>query len=116
VVRIHRAGEGEPYTGLQPAGRDLGPAMPAADKAVENGSADSLATMIADAAGKGVRERFQGVAARKRFATDDVAAGREYVKAYVEFLHYVEGLHGAVHRDGNEHSHESEPAAKPAAH
>ena len=34
VVRIHRAGEGEPYTGLKRAGRDLGPAMPAADKAL----------------------------------------------------------------------------------
>ena len=26
LVRIHRAGEGAPYTGLKPAGRDLGPA------------------------------------------------------------------------------------------
>ena len=25
-VRLHRAGEGAPYTGLKPAGRDLGPA------------------------------------------------------------------------------------------
>jgi hypothetical protein len=38
LVRIHRAGEGAPYTGLKPAGRDLGPAIPAADKAVETGS------------------------------------------------------------------------------
>lgn len=28
LVRIHRAGEGAPYTGLKPAGRDLGPAIP----------------------------------------------------------------------------------------
>ena len=32
LVRIHRAGEGAPYTGLKPAGRDLGPAIPASDK------------------------------------------------------------------------------------
>src|SRR5688572_7912286 len=31
VVRLHRAGEGAPYTGLKPAGRDLGQAIPAAD-------------------------------------------------------------------------------------
>src|ERR1051326_7561606 len=37
LVRIHRAGEGEPYTGLKPAGRDLEPAIPAADKAIESG-------------------------------------------------------------------------------
>jgi hypothetical protein len=28
LVRVHRAGEGAPYTGLKPAGRDLGPAIP----------------------------------------------------------------------------------------
>jgi hypothetical protein len=31
LVRIHRAGEGAPFAGLKPAGRDLGPAVPAAD-------------------------------------------------------------------------------------
>lgn len=28
VVRIHRAGEGEPFTGLMPAGLDHGPVIP----------------------------------------------------------------------------------------
>jgi hypothetical protein len=28
LVRVHRAGEGAPFTGLKPAGRDLGPAIP----------------------------------------------------------------------------------------
>jgi hypothetical protein len=36
LVRIHRAGEGEPYTGLKPAGRELGPAIPTADKALKS--------------------------------------------------------------------------------
>ena len=31
LVRVHRAGEGAPYTGIRPAGTDLGPAIPAAD-------------------------------------------------------------------------------------
>jgi Family of unknown function (DUF6448) len=35
LVRVHRAGEGASYTGLKPAGRDLGPAIPAFDKALE---------------------------------------------------------------------------------
>ena len=37
VVRVHRAGEGAPFTGLQPAGLALGPAAPAADKALRTG-------------------------------------------------------------------------------
>jgi Family of unknown function (DUF6448) len=32
LVRTHRAAEGAPYTGLKPAGRDLGPAIPAAER------------------------------------------------------------------------------------
>jgi hypothetical protein len=42
IVRIHRAEEGAPHTGLQHAGRDLGPAIPAADKALENGKVEPL--------------------------------------------------------------------------
>ena len=34
VVRLHRAGEAAPYTGLQPAGTDYGPAIPAAERAL----------------------------------------------------------------------------------
>lgn len=102
LVRIHRAGEGAPYTGLKPAGRDLGPAIPAADKAIEAGSAEPLAKMLVDAAGMEVRERFKTINAHKGYAKDDVTAGRDYVKAYVEFLHYIEGLHAAVHGSGHE--------------
>ena len=36
LVRLHRAGEGEPYTGLKPAGTDLGPVIPRADKALRD--------------------------------------------------------------------------------
>ena len=31
VVRIHRAGEGAPYTGLKPAGLSVGPVIPLAE-------------------------------------------------------------------------------------
>src|SRR4030066_2345176 len=48
LVRIHRAGEGEPYTGLKPAGRDLGPAIPAADKAVADGKLAPLSKLLTD--------------------------------------------------------------------
>ena len=43
VVRLHRAGEGAPYTGLKPAGLPHGPALPLAEQAVAAGSPDALA-------------------------------------------------------------------------
>ena len=96
LVRIHRDGEGEPYDGLKPAGRDLGPAIPAADKAIDTGSLEPLLTLFTANAHAGIQERFEAVLARKNYKKDDVEAGREYVKAYVAFMHHVEELRGSV--------------------
>ncbi|MEK7406948.1 MAG: DUF6448 family protein [Acidobacteriota bacterium] len=106
LVRVHRAGEGAPYTGLKPAGRDLGPAIPAADKAIAGGSAAALVELLTHNIRRGVETRFKHVMAAKKFAPNDVEAGRAYVKAYVEFIHYVEGLHQAG--AGPAHGHAAE--------
>ncbi len=93
LVRLHRAGEGAPYTGLKPAGRDLGSAIPAADKALETGSVESLLKLLSDATQAGTNEHFKHAVGKKNFDKNDIEAGREYVKAYVEFVHYVERLY-----------------------
>lgn len=38
VVRLHRATEGAPFTGLKPAGLDHGPVIPIAERAIVTGS------------------------------------------------------------------------------
>lgn len=93
LVRIHRAGEGAPYTGLKPAGRDLGPAIPAADKALETRSLQELLSILTETMTEGVTDRFKEVVAKDNFSSDDIEGGRRYVKAYVEFLDYVETLY-----------------------
>ena len=40
LVRIHRAGEGEPYTGLKPTETKVEPGIEAADNSLETGSAE----------------------------------------------------------------------------
>jgi hypothetical protein len=92
LVRVHRAGEGAPFTGLKPAGRDLGPAIPAADRAIESGSIEDVVKLLTDAVRDGVHQHFQAIASARGFAVDDVAAGRRYVAAYVPYIHYVERL------------------------
>ncbi len=92
LVRLHRAGEGEPYTGLKPAGV-VEPAVAEADKALEGGSDDQLIKLVTEATAKGIHERFNKARDAKRRANDNVEAGREYVHAYVQFTHYVERLH-----------------------
>jgi len=92
LVRVHRAGEGAPFTGLKPAGLDLGPAIPAADRALDDGAIDKVAKLIDEAVHRGLHDHFHRAAERKRFDTDDVKAGRKYVEAYVPYIHYVERL------------------------
>jgi hypothetical protein len=114
LVRVHRASEGAPYTGLKPAGADLGPAVPAADKALEDGSVETVVKLLTDAVRAGVHRHFHAAMSRRHFAVDDVAAGREYVEAYVPYVHYVEQLWdtatSAAHGHYPEHgAHEHAP-------
>jgi hypothetical protein len=96
LVRIHRAGEGEPYTGLKPAGRDLEPAIPAADKAIASGELEPLLKILTDTVQTEVREKFKAVAAKAKFKPDDVEAGREYVEVYVPFVSYIERIYATA--------------------
>ncbi|HET7903782.1 MAG TPA: DUF6448 family protein [Candidatus Eisenbacteria bacterium] len=117
LVRVHRAGEGAPYTGLKPAGRDLGPAVPAADKALEDGSIDKVVQLITDAVREGVRRHFHAAYHRRKFDANDVAAGRDYVAAYVPYVHYVEGLwDAATGATGHHHAAEAGPGVAHAGH
>jgi len=114
LVRVHRAGEGAPYTGLKPAGRDLGPAIPAADRALDDGSIDKVLKVLNEAVRKGLHEHFHDAVTRKDFAPNDVRAGREYVEAYVPYIHYVERLWHAA--SSAAHGHHAEEEAHTHAH
>ncbi|HEY6947947.1 MAG TPA: DUF6448 family protein, partial [Gemmatimonadales bacterium] len=96
LVRVHRAGEGAPYTGLKPAGRDLGPAIPAADKALESGTLGPLQDLLVKTVQRGLHEHFEALRTLRAYDPNDVAAGRRYVQAYVAYIHYVERLHEAA--------------------
>jgi hypothetical protein len=109
LVRIHRAGEGEPYTGLKPADT-IDPAVAAADKAIETGSVDELAQEIANMVSTGIRQRFSRVVEARKYINESADAGRNYVKAYVEFVHYVEALHASVSGSTSHHAESQQPA------
>jgi quercetin dioxygenase-like cupin family protein len=114
LVRVHRVGEGEPYTGLKPAGTDHGPAIAAADRALHAGSSREVEQLLMHAVRDGVRERFARAAAARALAPGDEEAGRAYVAAYVPFLHYVDGVYASAAGPG--HGQESRTAAVPTPH
>lgn len=92
LVRIHRAGEGEPYTGLKPAGTAIEPGIALADDALAGGSADALVKEVAAEVASGLRRRFTRVQETAKHASDSVEAGRLYVAAYVDFIRYMENM------------------------
>jgi len=121
LVRVHRAGEGAPYTGLKPAGSGADPVIEAADKAIDSGEADQLIDDIATEVKSGLRERFERVEKTRKHKDESVEAGRRYVAAYVEFIHYAERLHQnattgaashASHEPGHETEHKGEDASE----
>lgn len=99
LVRLHRAFEGEPYTGLKPAGLDPGPSIREADAALEAGSLDALRAMILRDVEHGLQERFEGAMHAREHADHNTEAGREFVHAYVEFVHYAKRLHENANSD-----------------
>jgi len=103
LVRIHRAGEGAPYTGLRPAGRDLGPAIPAADLALKSGDLAPLTNLLVEKVRTGLLDRYTKAMAAKSFNVQDVVAGRQYIEAYVTYIHYVEGLYEAAMNPASGH-------------
>jgi hypothetical protein len=113
LVRLHRAGEGAPYTGLLPSGTDPGAAVRAADKALESGSPDELIKLMTDAAAAGIRQRFEHARHAREKADASVAEGRQYVAAYVEFVHFAERLYDDTQTPA--HAHDA-PAAEHAGH
>jgi len=111
LVRVHRAGEGAPYTGLRD--EPVEPVIAMADKALADGSAASMIKELSAHMATAVQENFKRALDAKKMKDASVEAGREYVEAYVTYTHYVEALHAAIVAAGG-HAHE-EAAAKPAA-
>jgi hypothetical protein len=97
LVRLHRAGEGEPYTGLKPAGTNIVPIIRVLDKAIDSGSAVQLLNEVPLAAKADIEQQFKQVIGLKKYDINNVEAGRRYVKSYVTFIHHVEELYEASH-------------------
>ncbi len=115
LVRVHRAGEGAPYTGLKPAGQ-IEHAVAVADRSIETGKLEPVARMIDETVERGLHRQFEAVARTRRHDPDDVDAARAYVGAYVEYVHYVERVEQAARSAADHAADASAAAAKPAAH
>ena len=111
AVRLHRQGEGAPYTGLNEE-TDHGPALAAADAALVSGSLDEVYTLLDGAIQAGVAEKYQAVQTAREHARLEgtVEADRERAEAELIFEKYIYELHTAaqgqaVAAEGGGHVH-----------
>lgn len=112
LVRVHRAGEGAPYTGIKDAPAD--PVVAMADKALAEGSADDMVAKIGAHMAAAIREKFGKALEAAKYKDKSVEAGRRFVEAYVTYMHYVEGVHTAIVSAGGHHHAEAGEGQAPA--
>lgn len=118
VVRLHRAGEGAPYTGLKPAGTDFGPAIAGAERALDSGDLAPLQKLMGEIVGEAIAGRFAAARALHGVSIApatgaDVPAARERARAEFAFMEMVEGIrlaagageHGKGAKDASGDSH-----------
>ena len=107
VVRLHRAGEGAPFTGLKPAGLDVGPIIPIAEKAIESENAAPLEEALVAALREQVAERFHHLGHLRGGAERGVEGARSYVQAMLGLQVWAHGLYHAMrataHAPGHTH-------------
>jgi Family of unknown function (DUF6448) len=108
TIRLHRAGEGAPYTGLKPAGQDFGPVIPAAEQAVESGDLTRLKAVLMEEIEHALRERLAHVrethkASKEPTTSAGVRAARERASAELSFVTFAEALRETAHGKGAAH-------------
>lgn len=96
VVRVHRAGEGAPYTGLKPAGLSEGPVIPVAERAIETRDPSELIRLLSDKVAAEVAHRFGEVMERQPRAQESVDAAREYVEAMLGLEVWSHNVYGCL--------------------
>lgn len=106
LVRLHRAGEGAPYTGLKPAGSTT-IIVQMADKALAETDINTLSTKLNAHIEQVVKEKYEKVAALSKLKDTSVAQGRAYVAAYVDYTHTLEGIHAVLEHGSEGHAAEN---------
>lgn len=108
AVRVHRAGEGAAFTGLKPAGLDVGPVIPTAERALETGSPAELADQLCQAVRTQVEARHAHAMALRAHADEGVPDARSYVQAELGLQVWAHHVYQQIQADphaGAAHEH-----------
>jgi hypothetical protein len=79
------------------------------DESLETGKLQDVAKLISRRMEEGLHRNFEEVMKKKNYNPNDVAAGRAFASAYVEYTHYVERLYNAAETLAPEHVQKEAP-------
>lgn len=102
LVRIHREGEGEPYTGLKPAGSTK-QIIQLTDTALADKDLQTLLEKFNGHVGKIFKEKYEKVIQLEKDKDQSAEKGRAFVAAYVNYTHTIEKMHDILIHTGNAH-------------
>jgi hypothetical protein len=107
LVRLHRSGEGVPFTGVKPSGTPIDEKILAADKSIETGNLTPIKGLVPGEIIPELEKRFNKAMSLKVYDVNNIEAGRAYIESYVQFFKFAEGEEGnqsVVPQDGAVHS------------
>lgn len=110
LVRVHRAGEGEPYTGLK-SSEAIEPGIAMADESLIKGDVQPTISEITESLANRIATLFAAANEASKHKDQDIESGRAYVRAYVEYIHFVESVHALAAESGGHHGSDESPHA-----
>lgn len=102
LVRLHREGEGAPFTGLKPAGSTTA-IIQMADEALVEKDIETLAKKLNAHIEQVVKEKYEKAVALEHVKNASIEQGRAYVAAYVDYTHTLEAIHAVLEHGTKEH-------------
>ncbi len=103
LVRLHRETEGEPYTGLKPAG-STSKIVQMADNSIVSGDVTQLLNKFTLHIKKVIEEKHHKLMELSEVKNESIEKGRLYVAAYVDYTHTLERIHKIILNGVSHHS------------
>ena len=98
LVRLHREGEGAPYTGLKPEGSTT-KLVQMADNSLAKKDVNEVINIVTSHLKEVLQDKYTKAIELSKTKENSVDEGRAYVEAYVEYTHTLEAIEHILHGD-----------------
>jgi hypothetical protein len=96
VSRLHRSGERVLYTCIKSEGLDENQIVVNLERAIEIGDVEEIMGGIPNTREGNLRQRLRNVMDKRNYDVNNIAAGRAYVSAFIDFIVYVHNLSASI--------------------